>query len=139
MNRDETLSPNYLCVSVNVCKETTPEIACTRSTIMGFLHDTPLIQVISLEEILWLVNFRLLHMFKNYHVNAKYMTNTDQYIAFSILAQVSSRDLHIRSRRMLRDNRLSSNVFIKLFKCGLLKDMCMIFFSTTGILTSHLH
>ena len=45
------LSPSHLCVSVNFYKQTTPEIpevTCTRRTIMGFLHETSLIWVISL-------------------------------------------------------------------------------------------
>ena len=46
-----SLPPSELCVSVNIYKQTTPEIqevACTRHTIMDFLHETSLIWVISL-------------------------------------------------------------------------------------------
>jgi len=45
------LSTIYLCVLVNVCKQTTPEItgvACTRGTVMSYLHETPLAWVIGL-------------------------------------------------------------------------------------------
>jgi len=39
VNRDETLSPTHLCVSVNACKQATPEkpeVTFTRRTIMEF-------------------------------------------------------------------------------------------------------
>ena len=45
------MKPSHLCVSVNFYKQTTPEIpevTCMRRTIMGFLHETSLIWVISL-------------------------------------------------------------------------------------------
>jgi len=51
------ISPTQRCVSSNVYKQTSPEIPeviCTRRTIMGFLHETSLIWVISLEVKLWL-------------------------------------------------------------------------------------
>ena len=67
-----SLSSPHLCVSVNVCKQKSPEIpevTCTRRTIMDFLHDTPLKWVIGL------VYFRSLHICKNYLINAKYMIN----------------------------------------------------------------
>jgi len=63
-------------VSGNVYKQTSPEIpevTCTRRTIMGFLHETSLIWVISLGVELWLVYFRSLHICRNYHINTKYM------------------------------------------------------------------
>jgi hypothetical protein len=50
-----------LCVSGNVCKQTSPEIpevTCTKRTIMGFFHETSLMCVISLGVKLWLVYFR---------------------------------------------------------------------------------
>jgi hypothetical protein len=42
------ISSTQRCVSGNICKQTLPEIACTRLTIMIFLHETSLIRVISL-------------------------------------------------------------------------------------------
>jgi hypothetical protein len=42
------ISPTQRCVSGNVYKQTSPEITCMRRTIMGFLHETSLIWVISL-------------------------------------------------------------------------------------------
>ena len=69
------ISPTQHCVSVNVYKQTLPEVTCTRRTIMGFLHETSLIWVISLGVKLWLVCFLSLHIWKNYHINAKYMIN----------------------------------------------------------------
>ena len=71
------ISPTQRCVSGNVYKQTSPEITCTRRTIMGFLHETSLIWVISLGVKLWLVYFRSLHICKNYHINAKYMINSN--------------------------------------------------------------
>ena len=44
-------SPTHLCVAVTVCKQMTsviPAVTCTRSTIMIYLHGTPLIWVINL-------------------------------------------------------------------------------------------
>ena len=82
------VSPTQLCMSVNVCKQTSPEIPEVTCTIMDFfardasdmgyqpggeimasvlsdfLHEMPLIWVISLEVKLWLVYFRSLHMQK---------------------------------------------------------------------------
>jgi hypothetical protein len=34
------ISPTHRCVSGNVYKQTSPEVICTRRTIMGFLHET---------------------------------------------------------------------------------------------------
>ena len=70
-------------MSGNVCKQTSleiPEVTCTRCTIMGFLHETSLIWVISLEMKLWLVYFRSLHIYKNHRINAKYMINVIKVI-----------------------------------------------------------
>ena len=85
------ISPTQCCLSDNVYKQTSseiPEVTCTRHTIMGFLHETSLIWVISLGEKLWLVYIYIItsgrytyaktptNQCKNYHINAKYMINS---------------------------------------------------------------
>jgi hypothetical protein len=69
------LSLAHCSVSVNVCKQTTremPEATCTRSTIVDYLHEKPLIWGV----ILWLVYFHSLHIYKTIIlINAKYMIN----------------------------------------------------------------
>ena len=70
------ISSTQHCASGNVCEQMLleiPEVTCMRRTIMGFLHETSLIWVISLGVKLWLVYFRSLHICKNYHTNDKYM------------------------------------------------------------------
>ena len=42
MNRVETLSPTHFCLSVNACKQATPEVpevTCTRRAIWIFARD----------------------------------------------------------------------------------------------------
>ena len=88
------ISPTQHCVSPgNVYKQTSPEIpevTCTRCTIMGFLHETSLIWVISLGVKLCLVYFRSLHICKNLHINDKYVINIDYYMTFFLSYPLSA-------------------------------------------------
>ena len=99
------LSPSHLCVSVNVYKQTTPEIpevTCTSRTIRDFLHEMSLIWVISLGVKLWLVYFRSLHICKNLNINDKYVINIDYYMAFFLSYPLSAlgHDISPRAERL---------------------------------------
>ena len=80
------LSATHLCVSLNVCKFTTPEIPeviCNRRTLMDYLHKGTL--VISWSVILWLDYSCSLYLCKTCHSNAKYIINCHNsydYIAY---------------------------------------------------------
>ena len=72
------LYPSQLCVSVNVCTQTSPEIpevACTKRTIMVFFCTRRLWYGLSAWGEFMLAYFRSLHICKSYHINAKYIIN----------------------------------------------------------------
>jgi len=116
------LSLTHLCVSVNVCKQTTPEIpevTCARCNGMDYLHETPMIWVISLKSawdvILWLVYFRSLHIYKTtilcYVCDNKNITITRNilYVMLSINRSLCARPFLIVGNRwliILRNSRL---------------------------------
>jgi hypothetical protein len=102
------LSATHICVSLNVCKYTTPEIPeviCNRITFMDYLHKAPLIWVMSWGVILWLG-----YICKTCHINAKYAINcynSYDYIAYYCF---DSHQMFVNCKRQVKI--ISSTFFI---------------------------